>query len=115
MGEDMAALKRTFPDIRLLSRDDLLARDRGFLGHRMEGGREVVFYFTLCMSALTDWRARHSGSSREVHLAGLFGSGDGRRRFLQIVEGLAQTPLPASESEPRRRSAWERLRDDEPL
>lgn len=116
MAEDMAALKRAFPDVRLLASDDPLRQEVGYLGYRTEGGREVVFYFRMTRSGQRAWD-NGSLTGTRASLAECFRTAEGRRRLIQVVEEVARRPeLQPEEIAAPRRSVWDRLKDDdEPL
>jgi hypothetical protein len=125
MFGDMTVLKRAFPDTRLLCSDNPLQHIIGYLGYYTLEGQEVVFYFRLPHDAYQDWGfdLRVDEFERRV-LAETLRSSAGRRQLIQVVEGLAVLPEPprpegtrqSSRSGGARRSAWERLvDDDEPL
>ena len=119
MVGDMAALKRAFPDVRLLCDDNYLHNDIGYLGYRTDGDREVLYYFRLPFSIFHEWELdlRVDELSRRA-LAQIFRLGEGRRRLIRIAESLATTAAPATAAPATedlgRRSIWARLKD-EPL
>ena len=116
LAEDMAALKRAFPEVRLLANDSPLDHAIGYIGYRTENGQEVVFYFRLYFDRLQAWE-NGSLTGTQAALAQCFRTAEGRRRIVQVVEEVARRPeLQSEEIAAPRRSVWERLvDDDEPL
>ena len=113
MVRDMAALKRAFPDTRLLASDDPLRQLYGYLGYYTVEGHEVVFYFHLPMEAIRAWEGGLQMSDVQQRLlASALRTADGRRRIIQIAEDVAARPEPQPQRGARR-SAWERLTDDD--
>jgi hypothetical protein len=113
MIRDLAALKRAFPDTRLLANDNPLELTTGYIGYYTLEGREVVFYFRLPHMAFQQWDGSLAiGDTQQRLLASALRSADGRRRLISIAEEIAARPEPQPERGARR-SAWERLTDDD--
>ena len=111
--QDMAALKRAFPNTRLLANDNPLERTLGYIGYYSLEGQEVAFYFRLPNAAFQQWDGSlRMEDTQQRLLASALRSVEGRRRLIQIAEDVAKRPEPQPERGARR-SAWERLTDED--
>jgi len=109
----MAALKRAFSETRLLASDDPLQRLFGFIGYYPLSDDEVVFRFWIPSPTFRQWDGSLlSHRTEERALADAFRTADGRRRLISVAEQIATRPEPQPERGARR-SAWERLTDDD--
>lgn len=122
LGQDMVALKRSFPDAQLFAADDPLHGLFGYVGllrvedHPLVAHAEVTFRFQMHITDLTRWvRANlDSQDALQLALARTLQTAEGRRRFIVSIEYAARHPELEQDPEPEvvRRTLWERLGDD---
>lgn len=128
LGEDMIALKRAFPEIRLLSADEPKRLIMGYVGLLLvpdEGPLELSIELRMTWLNFRGWLQANARNPARNLVVELLRTSVGRRRIIQHFEECAwardQQPMwvpkpsefePAAEPESYRRTLWARLDED---